>query len=163
MKTLVIFMGPAGVGKSKLVKYVKKRHPQALVITKKDIELNFPKESREEQNKRYYENINNMLKIGEYIIVDSNHILSLNINPDDLNIIGVWIDNSWNHIIENNLSKPKNEQLDEKTLKYLFDYRSSPENDEPFNDIVYLSLSAKIGISKTHPYLTDIYTALDKI
>ena len=43
MKTLVIFMGPAGVGKTQLVKYVKKRHPQALVITKKDIELNFPK------------------------------------------------------------------------------------------------------------------------
>ena len=172
MKTLVIFMGPAGVGKSKLVKYIKKRHPQALVITKRDIELNFPKESREEQNKKYYENINNMLKIGEYIIVDSNHILrkdrielfnSLNINPNDLNIIGVWIDNSWNHIIENNSSKPKNEQLDEKTLKYLFDYRSSPESDEPFNDIVYLSLSAKIGISKTHPCLTDVYTALDKI
>ena len=98
MKTLIIFMGPAGVGKSKLVKYVKKRHPQALVITKKEIELNFPNETPQQQNQRYYESINNMLKIGEYIIIDSNHSLrkdrielfnSLIINFNDLNIIGV--------------------------------------------------------------------------
>ena len=98
MKTLIIFMGPAGVGKTKLVEYVKKRHPQALIITKKEIELNFPNETPQQQNQRYYESINNILKIGEYIIIDSNHSLrkdrielfnSLTINPNDLNIIGV--------------------------------------------------------------------------
>ena len=98
MKTLVIFMGPAGVGKTTIIEYVKRRHPEALVITKKDIELSFPNETPKQQNKRYYDSINEMLNIGEYIIIDSNHILkkdrielfnSLNIKTNQLNIIGV--------------------------------------------------------------------------
>ena len=98
MKTLIIFMGPAGVGKTKLVEYVKKQHPEALIITKKNIELNFPNETPKQQNQRYYNNINEMLNIGEYIIIDSSHIFkkdrmelfnSLNIKTNQLNIIGV--------------------------------------------------------------------------
>lgn len=98
LKTLIIFMGPAGVGKTELVKYVKQKHPQALVINKKEIELNFPKETTDQQKQRYYDSINSMLKIGDFIIVDSNHILkkdrlelfdSLEINYDELKIIGV--------------------------------------------------------------------------
>lgn len=98
MKTLVIFMGPAGVGKSKLVEYVKRQHPQALVINRKEIELNFPKETIQQQNQRYYEDINNMINIGDFIIIDNNNILredrielfkSLQINLNELYIIGV--------------------------------------------------------------------------
>ena len=53
--------------------------------------------------------------------------------------------------------------MDEETLEYLFKYRSSPTDDEPFNDIVYLMLDANIGMSKTQPYMTTIYGALDRI
>ena len=65
--------------------------------------------------------------------------------------------------MKNNNSKPKEEQLDLKSLKYLFDYRSSPEADEPFNDLMYLILPANIGMSKTYPYLTTVYQALDRL
>lgn len=172
MKTLIIFMGPAGVGKSEIIEYVKKRHPQALVVSKKEIEMNFLNETHFQQNQRYYNTINEMLNLGDYIILDSHHVFkqdrielfnSLNIIKDETNIIGIWIDNSWENILKNNASKPKNEQLDIRTLKYLFDYRSSPEADEPFNDLMYLILPANIGMSKTHPYLTTVYQALDKL
>ena len=79
MKTLIIFMGPAGVGKSEIIEYVKKRHPQALVVSKKEIERT-------------------MLNLGDYIILDSHHVFkqdrielfnSLNIIKDETNIIGI--------------------------------------------------------------------------
>lgn len=98
MKTLIIFMGPAGVGKSKIIEYVKKRHPQALVVSKKEIEMNFPNETHFQQNQRYYNTINEMLNLGDYIILDSHHVFkqdrielfnSLNIIKDETNIIGI--------------------------------------------------------------------------
>lgn len=102
MKKLLIFMGPAGVGKTKLVEYVKNNHPQALVINKKEIELTYPKSTKEEQNSIYHHNINDMLKIGDYVIVNSNYVrkqdrynLFKSIhNFNDLYIIGIWVENN---------------------------------------------------------------------
>lgn len=153
-------MGPAGVGKTDLVKYLVNKHPQALIVTVKDIS----------SKQNYYSTINKLLSIGNYVVADGHHVFKQdrqemfdNINTDDVYIIGVWVENSWNNILSNNDNKPKHEQVSRKDLAYIFNYRSSPEKDEPFNDIVYLMVDAGIGMSKTQPYMTDIYGALDRI
>lgn len=79
-------MGPAGVGKTDLVKYLVSKHPQALIVTVKDIS----------SKQDYYNTINKLLSIGSYVVTDGHHVFKQdrqemfdNINTDDVYIIGV--------------------------------------------------------------------------
>lgn len=166
MKKLIVFMGPSGVGKTKLVQYLAEKHPGASIVTKQNIDINCHSNATQE----YYNTLNKMLSKNNYVIADGHHVfkhdrdeLFAAIDKTDLYIIGVWVENSWQNIVDNNNHKSKIEQLNEKDLEYLFKYRSSPTEDEIFNDIIYLMLNAGIGMSKTQPYLSDIYSTLDKI
>lgn len=160
MKKLIIFMGPSGVGKTDLANYLKSKHPEALSIEKKHIL----------DNQDYYNTINKYLSISDFVIIDGHHVLKQerkelfkNIDVDNLYIVGIWVENSWGNILVNNGGKPPKEQVSYEDLVYLFGYRSSPDESEPFDDIVYLMVHSGMGMSKTQPYLTDVYTALDRI
>ena len=111
-----------------------------------------------------------MLQISDFVIADSHHVLRRDraqlfskFDTSKINIIGVWIENSWNNILERNNNKVKNDRMDEDTLRFLFEYRSSPSKEEPFNDLVYLIIPANIGMSKSQPYLTTVKEALERI
>lgn len=82
---------------------------------------------------------------------------------DDTKVIGVWVERKYEDLktlIELRLPYRK---VTQETFEYLFNHRESLTEDEPFDDIYYITREVNIGMSKSEPYITDILTALDRI
>lgn len=170
MKKLIIFMGPSGAGKHELANYYKSKNDSAIIVDKREIEANSSNKTLKEQKQIFYNTINKMLSIGNTIIIISHCVLQKdrkelfdNLNLNDIKIIGIWIENNWQNIKFNNENKEEKYKIPKETLKFIFNYRSSPTKEEPFDDLVYLIMPENIGMSKSYPYIDTIFNTLDKI
>lgn len=83
--------------------------------------------------------------------------------PKNVEIVGIWVENTWENIIKNNSEKQGFLHLDQAELKDMFDKRFPPKSDEPFDDIYFLTLNVNLGISLSHPILTSVQQILDRI
>lgn len=167
MKKLIVFMAPPGAGKTEFAEYLCSRHDNAIIINKN----HFVKNNLEYSESAYDHMINRWLKEeNAYVIIDSYTLLYQDrvelfkhLNLEDVEIIGVWIETSREEADRRNSQKPKELQPSAKTMDFLYKYRISPKEGEPFTDVVYISRDANVGISISQPYMTTALGALERI
>ena len=163
-KKLIIFMGPARAGKTEWINYLLNKYPKAKLVSDYTCTL--------QNDFLCYQKIKNKILNNNIVIVDmylttekERKIFFDNLNiPKDIEIIGVWIENTWQNIVENNNKKQGYAHLEQATLKNIFNKRFPPKKEEEdFNDIYFLTLNANLGISLSCPILTSVQNAIDRI
>ena len=82
---------------------------------------------------------------------------------DDIETIGVWVERKYEDLKTLIQLRLPYRKVTEETFEYLFNHRESLTEDEPFDNIYYITREVNIGMSKSDPYIADILTVLDKI
>ena len=173
-KKLIIFMGTPGTNNIELAHYLKThRYRDAIIIDRYDSWLRHSKQSYDSLIVEHdlYTQVEMALYKANIVIVvapfvlktDRDNFFNFIENKFSLNIIGVWVERKYEDLKTLRQLRLSYRQVSNEIFEYLYHYRESPKEDEPFNDIVYITREVNTGISKSRPYIVDILTALDQI
>lgn len=151
--TLIIMMGPAGIGKSYWAKQFQKKHDDCVIVSRDHIRFSlldtkdnyFEYEDKVEQT--YYDTINNMLLTHKYVIADATQItrksrkkLMQNLKlPSRTKRIGVWIEGPIQLAMRNNSQKTGRAYVDPNIIQQMYTYKVSPQKWEGFDEIIFIS------------------------
>ncbi len=176
MKKIIMFIGTPGMNNMELAHYLQiTKYPESIIIDRYDSWLKYPKERYNSDiiEKDLYKTTYQALQDTDVVMLIAPFVLKVDRNnffeyinytfQEKIQIIGVWVERKYEDLkILRQLRLPYR-QVPEETFEYLYNYRESPSADEPFDDIVYITREINTGMSKSHPYVTDILTALDNI
>lgn len=173
---LILMMGPTGTARSALADIIKQSHEDCFLVRKSDIrDIMFGNEwTVDKENKvldEYYSKVSLALEHFKYVIADSTQ-LTLNDRkdffsnvsvPKDTYIIAVWIESSINVALKNNESKPKDRQLKESEIRHMYKYMTSPQQFEPFDEMIFLNAEEDMGITSLTSKVISVAETLRNI
>lgn len=162
-RTLIVLMGPTGVGKTTIGKYIEETHNDCILVSRK--ETSEPND--ELTMSTYYDNISFALANHNMVIADDTHTLVENRSalfeniclPSETKIIGIWIESSREMAYENN-NKPDGDRILNSIVLEQFTTRVSPLDSEPFDDVIYIMQETQILASRKSPAIKNIFEAL---
>ena len=150
------------------------KYPESIIIDRYDSWLKYPEEpyssDKVEYNlcKKVEEALLNkdvVMLIAPFVLkIDrTNFFEYIKLKIKNLQVIGVWVERKYEDLKILRQFRLPYRQVPEETFEYLFKYRESPAQEEPFDDIVYITREVNTGMSKSQPYIADILTVLDRI
>ena len=169
---LVMLMAPPCVGKTVIAKHIKDTHEDCKIISKSQLLKFYPQYSifSAELNKIYCDKINEALKTYKIVVADDTQTtlesrarVFENLNLKNVKVIGVWIESALKSALSYNDTRPPEEYIDPYIIKEIFKYSVSPKKHEPFNDLVFINKDSCLGMSQSHPRITDILNVLAEI
>ena len=150
------------------------KYPDSIIIDKYDSWLKYPEEPYESNKIEYnlYKKVENALNQKDIVMLIAPFVLKVDrmnffeyifYKIQDLQIIGVWVERKYEDLKILRQFRLPYRQVPDETFEYLYKYRESPNQNEPFNDIVYITREVNTGMSKSQPYIANILTVLDRI
>ena len=174
--TLIVLMGVSAAGKTTLAKYIKDNHEDCVIISRDSIRFAMLQEGddyfkyEKQVEKNYYEAISRATHINKYVIADATHItlksrnrLFANIDiPSDTRIIGIYIETSLSTAIKQNNARTGRARVPEDVIKRMFKQKVSPRENEPFDEVIFISKDANLSIGKDGKF-KDVLKSLREI
>ena len=175
--TLIMMMGPAGCGKSHLAKKIEDTHEDCIIVSRDDIRFALLKPGEEyfahekEVERLFYQTISDMLLIHKYVIADATHVTSKSRNrffdkvkiPSKTKTIGVWVEADETTAQKQNETRTGLRKVPSEAISRMYKYKVSPTQDEPFDDIIYISAHTDQAISTFNPTVGKIIDRLAEI
>lgn len=174
--TLIIMMGPSGAGKSYWAKQIADTHEDAVIISRDKIRfaLLHPEDDyfavEPAVLRQYYHNINFALQNHKYVIADATHIskrsrkqLFENVKTNTLRVVGIWVEVPLNIALKQNAARTGRARVPEEVIQRMYRYKLTPQNDEPFNEVIYISPHEDIALGKANTGITSINQKLREI
>ena len=62
-----------------------------------------------------------------------------NVNYNGCEVVCVWVETPKNVAVERNKNRDKYHRISEKEIDEMYKYKISPQDDEPFDKIVFIS------------------------
>ena len=175
--TLVVMMGPSGIGKSYLAKHIQKTHEDCTIVSRDEIRFAMLKDGddyfkyEDEVIKNFYNAITCALKTHAYVIADATHItvasrrkLFNNIKmPANARVVGVYIEASLETALRQNAQRTGRARVPEDAIKRMFKQKVSPREGEPFDEVIFITRDSDMAIGKNSIKITDVMTKLEEI
>lgn len=174
--TLIVMMGVSGCGKSTLANKIVESHDDCVVVSRDQIRFGLLNDEEDyfahedEVLKNYYSSINSMLKTHRYVIADATHIsrksrrsLFSNINLDNIEVIGVWIDVPLEVALKQNEARSGRARVQEHVIKNMYKFKVSPHDDEPFDKIIFINPEQDLAIGTNESGFQRIVERLKNI
>ena len=175
--TLIVMMGVAGVGKSFLAKHIVDTHEDCVIISRDEIRFAMLREGddyfkyEDQVERNYYEAISSMLRTHQYVIADATHITKKsrrkffsNISlPSGTKIIGVYVEASLSTALRQNAARTGRARVPEEVIKRMFKQKVSPQEDEPFDEVIYISKDADMALGNGTDGIKTIFEKLEQI
>lgn len=175
--TLIVMMGPAGIGKSYIAKKFAETHEDTIICSRDAIRFSLLKDGEDyfahedEVIKKFYKNISDALRVHKYVIADATHItikarnqLFSNIKiPSTTKVIGFWIEAPIQIAIKQNEQRSGLAKVPEDAIRRMYKHKVSPRETEPFDEIFYISKDVDLAIGKKSIKITDIMTKMQEI
>lgn len=175
-KTLIVMMGPAAVGKSYFAKKIQESHDDCVLVSRDKIRFALLKEDDElyakepEVLRQYFHNINFALQHHKYVIADALHIskrarrqLFSNVRLKGVRVVGVWIEVPVDVALKQNAARTGRAVVPEEEIRAMFKRKCSPQEDEPFDEVIFVSPHQDMAIGKVSIGIESIVRKLEEI
>ena len=112
-----------------------------------------------------------MLLVHRYVIADATHLTTKsrnkffsNVNlPSKSEVIGVWIEVDESTAQKQNEARSGLRRVPSEVISRMYKYKASPTQDEPFDNIIYISAHTDQAISTFNPTIGKIIDRLSEI
>lgn len=174
--TLIVMCGPQACGKSTLAKWIEESHEDCVLVSRDKIRFAllgedddyFAKEDK--VVRQYFHNINRGLQNHKYVIADATHIsrksrnqLFKNVNTNNVRVVGVWVEVPLQVAIKQNEQRTGRARVPEEVIRRAFRTKLTPQNDERFDEMIYLNPNEDLGLGNVSTGLTSIREKLELI
>jgi predicted kinase len=174
--TLIIMAGPSGVGKSVMANVIADSHDDCVIISRDKIRFSLLQEGEDyfahedDVVRNYYDALNSMLQTHEYVIADATHAtkkarrqLFANVNTKNVRVVGVWIEVPLEVALKQNAARSGRARVDDEVVKRMYRYKVSPQKEEGFNEVIFISGHTDQAASDSAPFVSNIFDKLQAI
>lgn len=174
--TLILMMGPSGCGKSYFAKKIEETHEDCIIVSRDKIRFALLEENddyfaKEDQVLRqFYYNINFSLQNHKYVVADATHLTKKarkqffrNVNTRGVRVVGVWVEVPLVAALSQNSSREGRARIPDDVVVNMFKRKISPQEDEPFNEVLYISPHEDIALGKVSQGIESVVEKIKSI
>lgn len=174
---LIVMIGVAGIGKSYLAKHILDTHEDCTIVSRDAIRFAKLQEDddyfkyEDEVEANYYNAISAAIQTHEYVIADATHItkksrrkLFSNISlPSGTKVIGVYVEAPLSTALRQNAMRTGRARVPEDVIKRMFKQKVSPQENEPFDEVIYISKDADMALGNGSDGIKTVFEKLEQI
>lgn len=167
--TLILMCGVTQSGKSVFAKAIQDSHKDCMTIKRDNCRM-YNSENAETVNKRFYNAVNIALKSHRYVVANDRNINRLerdkffnNVDYKGCEVICVWVETPQNVALARNKNRDKYHRLSEKEIAEMYRCKVSPQDNEPFDRIVFISEQQNYAIGTNNMQILPIIDQLKAI
>lgn len=167
--TLILMCGVTQSGKSVFAKAIQDSHEDCMTIKRDNCRM-YNSENADTVDKRFYNAVNIALKSHRYVVANDRNINRIerdkffnNVNCNGCEIVCVWVETPKNVAVERNKNRDKYHRISEKAIDEMYKYKVSPQDDEPFDKIIFISEQQNYAIGASNMQILPIIDQLKTI
>lgn len=167
--TLILMCGVTQSGKSVFAKAIQDSHEDCMTIKRDNCRM-YNSEDADTVDKRFYNAVNMALKSHRYVVANDRNINRIerdkffnNVNCNGCEVICVWVETPQNVAVARNKNRDKYHRLSEKEIAKMYRCKVSPQDNEPFDGIVFISEQQNYAISTNNMQILPIIDQLKAI
>ena len=167
--TLILMCGVTQSGKSVFAKAIQDSHKDCMTVKRDNCRM-YNSEDTETVDKRFYNAVNIALKSHRYVVANDRNINRFerdkffnNVDYKGCEVICVWVETPQNVAIARNQNRDKYHRLSEKEIADMYKYKVSPQDNEPFDKIVFISEQQNYAIGTSNMRILPIIEQLKAI
>lgn len=167
--TLILMCGVTQSGKSVFAKAIQDSHEDCMTVKRDNCRM-YNSESADTVDKRFYNVVNIALKSHRYVVANDRNINRLerdkffnNVDYKGCEVICVWVETPQNVAIARNQNRDKYHRLSEEEIADMYRCKVSPQDNEPFDKIVFISEQQNYAIGTSNMRILPIIEQLKAI
>lgn len=173
---LIVMCGCPNVGKSFWAKVIQDSHENCITISENNIRYAMFGKSEDwkkhykDVKKYFYNAVKNAINSNKYVIADATNLTReernsffASVSTDNVNIIGIWVETPMKTAIKRNEANPSWLQVDLKDIEKAYKIKVSPQDDEPFDELIFISDAQNYAIGTTNAKIMPIVEKLKNI
>lgn len=167
--TLILMCGVTQSGKSIFAKAIQDSHKDCMTIKRDNCRM-YNSENADTVDKRFYNAVNIALTSHRYVVANDRNINRIerdkffnNVNYNGCEVVCVWVETPKNVAIERNKNRDKYHRISEKEIDDMYKYKVSPQDDEPFDKIIFISEQQNYAIGTSNMKILPIIDQLKAI
>lgn len=167
--TLILMCGVTQSGKSVFAKAIQDSHEDCMSIKRDNCRM-YNSEEADTVDKRFYNAVNIALKSHRYVVANDRNINRIerdkffnNVNCNGCEIVCVWVETPKNVAVERNKNRDKYHRISEEEIDEMYRCKISPQDDEPFDKIVFISEQQNYAIGTSNMQILPIIDQLKAI
>ena len=167
--TLILMCGVTQSGKSVFAKAIQDSHEDCMTVKRDNCRM-YNSEDAETVDKRFYNAVNIALKSHRYVVANDRNINRLerdkffnNVDYKGCEVICVWVETPQNVALARNQNRDKYHRLSEEEIADMYKYKVSPQDNEPFDKIVFISEQQNYAIGTSNMRILPIIEQLKAI
>lgn len=167
--TLILMCGVTQSGNSIFAKAIQDSHEDCMTIKRDNCRM-YNSENADTVDKRFYNAVNIALKSHRYVVANDRNINRIerdkffnNVNCNGCEVVCVWVETPKNVAVERNKNRDKYHRINEKEIDEMYKYKVSPQDDEPFDKIVFISEQQNYAIGTSNMQILPIIDQLKAI
>lgn len=167
--TLILMCGVTQSGKSVFAKAIQDSHKDCMTVKRDNCRM-YNSEDAETVDKRFYNAVNIALKSHRYVVANDRNINRLerdkffnNVDYKGCEVICVWVETPQNVAIARNQNRDKYHRLSEEEIADMYRCKVSPQDNEPFDKIVFISEQQNYAIGTSNMRILPIIEQLKAI
>ena len=156
-------------GKSVFAKAIQDSHKDCMTIKRDNCRM-YNSENADTVDNRFYNAVNIALKSHRYVVANDRNINRAerdkffnNVNCNGCEIVCVWVETPKNVAVERNKNRGKYNRISEKEIDEMYKYKVSPQGDEPFDKIIFISEQQNYAIGTRNMQILPIIDQLKAI
>ncbi len=167
--TLILMCGVTQSGKSVFAKAIQDSHKDCMSIKRDNCRM-YNSESADTVDQRFYNAVNIALKTHRYVVANNRNINRLerdkffnNVDYKGCEVVCVWVETPQNVAIARNKNRDAAHRLSEDDIAYMYKYKVSPQDEEPFDKILFISEQQNYAIGTDNMQILPIIEQLKAI
>lgn len=167
--TLILMCGVTQSGKSVFAKAIQDSHEDCMTIKRDNCRM-YNSEEADTVDKRFYSLVNIALKSHRYVVANDRNINRIerdkffnNVNYNGCEVVCVWVETPQNVAVARNKNRDKYHRLSEKEIAEMYRCKVSPQDNEPFDKIVFISEQQNYAIGTSNMQILPIIDQLKAI
>lgn len=167
--TLILMCGVTQSGKSVFAKAIQDSHEDCMTIKRDNCRM-YNSEEADTVDKRFYSSVNIALKSHRYVVANDRNINRVerdkffnNVNYNGCEVVCVWVETPQNVAVARNKNRDKYHRLSEKEIAEMYRCKVSPQDNEPFDKIVFISEQQNYAIGTSNMQILPIIDQLKEI
>ena len=167
--TLILMCGVTQSGKSVFAKTIQDSHEDCMAIKRDNCRM-YNSEDADTVDKRFYNTVNIALKSHRYVVANDRNINRIerdkffnNVNCNGCEVICVWVETPQNVAVARNKNRDKYHRLSEKEIAEMYRCKVSPQDNEPFDRIIFISEQQNYAIGTNNMQILPIIDQLKAI
>lgn len=167
--TLILMCGVTQSGKSIFAKAIQDSHEDCITIKRDNCRM-YNSENADTVDNHFYNAVNIALKSHRYVVANDRNINRIerdkffnNVNYNNCEVVCVWVETPKNVAVERNKNRDKYHRISEKEIDEMYKYKVSPQNNEPFDKIVFISEQQNYAIGTSNMQILPIIDQLKAI